>query len=132
MTKQEKRSIANYLRMAASDLEEAEYLAKKPGSRNPPYLYSQAAEKIVKAVLISEGEHAGREHRIFELLKQIPDKNPLKILLKETDELSDYSTTYRYPTPTGRIKDIPSSEELEPHVKSLKKALEEMKVIYYL
>lgn len=47
--------IASYLRIANEDLAGARQLAAT-GNRNAMYLCSQAAEKIIRAVLTSEGE----------------------------------------------------------------------------
>lgn len=46
--------IASYLRIANEDLAGARQLAAT-GNRNAMYLCSQAAEKVIRAVLTSEG-----------------------------------------------------------------------------
>jgi HEPN domain-containing protein len=102
--------IASFLRVAAEDLEGARMLL---GNRNAPYLLSQAAEKIIKAILTSEGIHGGRDHQLDLLVDKIPDEHPLKPLLRDIQQLSSFSTTFRYPTPTGKIKPSPPREELE-------------------
>ena len=48
--------IASYLRVAAEDLRGARLLAKDE-NRNAIYLCSQAAEKVIRAVLTSEDKH---------------------------------------------------------------------------
>jgi HEPN domain-containing protein len=50
--------IANMLRIARDDLDGATVLASR-GNRNAVYLCEQAAEKVIRAVLTSEGKHAG-------------------------------------------------------------------------
>jgi HEPN domain-containing protein len=49
--------IANMLRIARDDLDGATVLASR-GNRNAVYLCEQAAEKVIRAVLTSEGKHA--------------------------------------------------------------------------
>lgn len=50
--------IANTLRIAREDLDGALLLASR-ANRNAVYLCEQAAEKVIRAVLTSEGKHAG-------------------------------------------------------------------------
>jgi hypothetical protein len=53
--------IANLLRIAREDLDGASLLAPR-GNRNAAYLCEQAAENVIRAVLTSEGQHAGVRH----------------------------------------------------------------------
>jgi hypothetical protein len=68
--------IANFLRIAAEDLEGAHALALNK-NRNAIYLCEQAAEKVIRAVVTSEGKHAGVKHDLAEMVDLIPDENPL-------------------------------------------------------
>ena len=68
--------IANLLRIAREDLDGASTLLPR-GNRNAVYLCEQAAEKIIRAVLTSEGQHAGIRHQLDEMVNVIPDENPL-------------------------------------------------------
>ena len=100
-------TIANFLRIASEDLKGARLLAGAR-NRNSAYLAQQAAEKVIRAVLTSEGAHAGVRHDLRELVAMIPDANPTKPLLKATVSLTAYATTYRYPG-TSRIQPSPSA-----------------------
>jgi HEPN domain-containing protein len=73
--------IAGYLRVASEDLQGAIALAKIP-NRNAFYLCSQAAEKVIRAVLTSEGKHAGIGHQLDRMVDAIPDENTIKPLLR--------------------------------------------------
>ncbi|HZF49816.1 MAG TPA: HEPN domain-containing protein [Polyangiaceae bacterium] len=75
--------IANMLRIARDDLDGATVLASR-GNRNAVYLCEQAAEKVIRAVLTSEGKHAGIKHRLDEMVDLVPDENPLKPALEGT------------------------------------------------
>ena len=114
--------IANYLRVASQDLDGARTLAKT-GNRNAIYLCEQAAEKIIRAVLTSEGTHGGIKHQLDLMVDDVPDANPLKPFLRAIEHLSAFATTYRYPTTAGRIKDPPSATDLADNIKKVETAL---------
>lgn len=106
--------VANFLRIAAEDLEGARLLAAK-SNRNAIYLCEQAAEKVIRAVVTSEGKHAGIKHELAEIVDLIPDENPLKPDLRAIEHLSQYATAYRYPVSSSKTKRIPrgpTAEEL--------------------
>ena len=69
------RVIANTLRLAQADLEAAKLLHAGK-NRYAIYHCEQAAEKVIKAVLTSEGVHANIKHLLDEMVKQVPDANP--------------------------------------------------------
>jgi HEPN domain-containing protein len=116
--------IANLLRIAREDLDGAVLLAPR-GNRNAAYLCEQAAEKIIRAVLTSEGKHAGIKHQLDEMVNLVPDENPLKPALREIEELAAYATAYRYPTPAGRIPAPPPGGELAALMAKVEAALGE-------
>jgi HEPN domain-containing protein len=98
--------IANTLRIANEDLEGARVLTTA-GNRNAVYLCEQAAEKVIRAIVTSEGKHAGIKHELAEMVDMIPDENPLKADLRKIEHLSQYATAYRYPVSSSRTKRIP-------------------------
>ena len=116
--------IANMLRIAAEDLDGARSLAAL-GNRNAIYLCEQAAEKVIRAILTTEGKHAGIKHRLNEMVDDIPDENPLKPALRQIEELSAYATAYRYPTSAGRILGPPSADVFADMAKKVDFALGE-------
>ncbi len=116
--------IANLLRVAKEDLDGARLLAG-PGNRNAIYLCEQAAEKVIRAVLSSEGIHAGIKHQLQEMVDLVPDANPLKPLLRDIEYLTAYATSYRYPTAQGRIKMPPPSDAVATGIAKVQAALDE-------
>jgi HEPN domain-containing protein len=101
--------IANFLRIAAEDLEGARQLAAAH-NRNAIYLCEQAAEKIVRAVVTSENKHAGIKHDLAEMVDLIDDANPRKASLRAIEHLSQYATAYRYPVTSSRAEPSGSSQ----------------------
>lgn len=57
------------------------------------------------------------------MVKQVPDANPLKPLLKQVEHLAAYATTYRYASPSGNIKPAPDDRTLEADIASVQAAL---------
>ena len=115
--------IANFLRVAQEDLDGARLLSSS-SNRNAIYLCSQSAEKIIRAVLTSEGKHAGIKHHLDEMVDQVPDENPLKPKLRAIEELAAFATTYRYPTAAGRIKPPPSKSQFDGYAGAVHDALD--------
>jgi HEPN domain-containing protein len=116
--------IANLLRVAKEDLDGARLLASSR-NRNAIYLCEQAAEKIIRAVLTSEGKHAGIKHQPQEMVDQIPDINPLKPALRAIEYLTAYATSYRYPTAHGRVVGTPAAQAVDDAAGRVQVALEQ-------
>lgn len=116
--------IANLLRIAREDLDGARLLAAA-GNRNDAYLCEQAAEKVIKAVLTSEGVHAGIKHDLETMVDSVPDENPLESALRDIEYLAMYATTYRHTTSRGRIREQPSSADFDVAAAGVELALRE-------
>jgi len=114
--------IANLLRIAKGDLQDARALAPS-GSRNAIYLLEQSAEKVILAVLTSEGKRGNIKHLLHEMVDLVPDENPLKPMLRAIEDLGIFATAYRYPTTVGRIKPAPAIAEFEKHATCVERAL---------
>ena len=65
------RVIATNLRIAPEDLAGARLLAAA-NNRNAAYLAEQCAEKIIRAVLTSEGIHGGIGHALTQMVESLP------------------------------------------------------------
>lgn len=105
--------IAAHLRLSSLDLREARVLAEVKG-RNAVYLTGQAAEQLVLAIAQAEGIQFERskKHLLDYMVSALPDSNPFKPALKELSWLEAYATTYRYPTPSGRLPKPPAEATL--------------------
>jgi HEPN domain-containing protein len=104
--------IATLLRVAYEDLDGARVLAKA-ANRNAAYLCEQAAEKVIRAVLTAEAMHAGIKHQLDAMVDLLPDENSLKPALRSIEYLAAYATSFRYPTPTGKVPKAPGPGELQ-------------------
>jgi HEPN domain-containing protein len=115
--------IAGLLRVAREDLDGARLLAQAT-NRNAVYLCEQAAEKIIRAVLSSEGLHAGIKHHLDEMVDLVPDVNPIKGLLRKIEDLGAFATSYRYPTAAGRVVAPPTGPAIAKLISDVNIALE--------
>lgn len=73
------RAIANLLRLASSDLKDAELLATGRHPENAPLLVHIASGRILQAVIASEEGWPLRDERCD--LSRVPDENPIKLAL---------------------------------------------------
>ncbi|MCB9673451.1 MAG: HEPN domain-containing protein [Alphaproteobacteria bacterium] len=96
------RRCAAFLDLAAADLDAAEVLARV-GNQYAAYHVQQAVEKVLKALLLLRGIEAGTEHRLDVLSDRLPEGDMWRDRLEPVLSYSAYATTFRYPTPGGRI-----------------------------
>lgn len=98
-------TVASYLRRAAEWLDDyRDALAKGRGTA-PNHLF-YAGEAVALAVLATEGLHVGRgeQHQLDAMIARLPNENPFKAAMASYQELTRFATTFRYPTPQGRLK----------------------------
>lgn len=117
----EKRSGA-YLDLCQQDLDAAEVLAKA-ANRYAAYHCQQAIEKLLKALMLKAGTEAGLENRIDVLLTRLGDQHPWSPVIRPFDKDTPFATTFRYPTPGGRIPVGPSSQSVLADVEALRTLL---------
>ncbi|MBI5517593.1 MAG: HEPN domain-containing protein [Deltaproteobacteria bacterium] len=111
--------MASYLSVAAEDLDAARRLSAEPINRMAAFHLQQAAEKLVKALLLHRGVTTTAEHRIAVLLDGLEPSDPWRRRLAPLDRLTPFATTYRYPTPGGRLKPGPDAAILTAEVAEL-------------
>jgi HEPN domain-containing protein len=116
--------VAGYLAAVADDLDAARRLAAPPVNRLAAYHLQQAAEKLVKAVLVHRRIHPGIEHRIDVLVRMLDPSDPWQALLDPLDRFTPYATTYRYPSPTGRLKAGPNTSNVLADAGEIEKLLD--------
>lgn len=109
--------VRSYLDDALNDLELAELAARAGNRLGATHLY-YAAEKLVKAVRLHHGFLQVKEHHLQPLIEgngkvipPIPLDSPWPGRLRVFIHLSDYATSFRYPTDVGRQKPGPSTDE---------------------
>lgn len=96
----------------------------RPRTASRPITCQQAAEKLVKAVLVHRRIHPGIEHRIDVLVRMLDPSDPWQPLLDPLDRFTPYATTYRYPSPTGRLKAGPNASNVLAEAAEIEKLLD--------
>ncbi|PWC78213.1 hypothetical protein TSH64_28755 [Azospirillum sp. TSH64] len=76
------------------------------------YHCQQAAEKLVKAVLVWLDLDVPRSHDIDLLVMRIPHDLPIRECLSPLGRFTAFATLYRYPGEAGDVSDEPTPEEV--------------------
>lgn len=105
------RRAAAFLELAADDLDAAEVLARI-GNHYAAYHLQQAVEKVLKAVLLLRDVQAGIEHRLEGLADRLPEGDAWRARVEQVLPYSAYATSFRYPTPGGRIPRTPPATDV--------------------
>jgi len=121
------RRIIAFLDLAAQDVEAARTLAAT-NNRYAAYHCQQAAEKLIKAVLLHRGIESGTEHRLDVLVDELPDGDLWKPKLRPLETYLPYATTYRYPTPGGRIVAAPNMIQVAVDADAIDALIKEARV----
>jgi HEPN domain-containing protein len=117
-----RREAESLLVLAGEDLSAAgELLARYP--RQAAFHLQQAAEKLLKAVLISEGLAFPFGHQIGALAALLPLDHPWRADLAAYDALTEFATALRYPSPDGGLPPEPDRAALEEARASLSATL---------
>jgi predicted nucleotidyltransferase/HEPN domain-containing protein len=82
-----------------------------PSPEGAAYHCQQAAEKIIKAGLISAGVHPPKEHNLAKLIQLLPPDHSLVPVFRPLEPLSKYITVFRYPDEPDIP--VPSLPEIE-------------------
>lgn len=98
--------IAAMLHLAAEDAKAAKLLAAS-SNHYAAYHCQQAAEKLIRSVLIHHEIEPGLDHHLDILMSKLPDSEPWKAVLAPLHKFTPYATTYRYATPGGRVPSAP-------------------------
>jgi len=90
----------------------------------------QAAEKLVKAVLVSAGIHPPRSHDIGALLDLLGESHALYARLLPLARFTPYSWVFRYPAaaPTESAAEPPSAEEVARWLEELRQGMDSVTV----
>lgn len=105
--------IGRWLKRADIDLKAIRnsLYGPEPSPESAAYHCQQAAEKIIKAGLITAGVHPPKQHDLRQLNALLPPGHPLARLFRPLEPLSAYITAFRYPDEPNIP--VPSLAEIE-------------------
>ena len=103
-----KERLRALLYLAEQDTDAAKLLAAH-GNHYAAYHCQQAAEKLIRALLLRHDIEPGLDHHLDVLIGKLPDGEPWKARLTPLHKYTPYATTYRYATSGGRVPASPDS-----------------------
>lgn len=113
------RFIAAYLDDVDLELDATKRLIAEPPNRFAAFHLQQAAEKLIKAIQLVRGLRMTKDHDLELLIHELPRDDAWRTKLAVLEPLSSYATTYCYPSPIGRRKTGPSSDEVLVWIKTI-------------
>lgn len=117
--------VRAFVALAHEELEAARVLAKV-ARRQAAYYLHQSVEKTARAILTRAGIEFGTGHNLGMMAGRLPADHPFRSRIMEFDRLSAASTKYRYPTPTGRLPEPPSTAAIEKDIVAIAKLLDDV------
>lgn len=121
------KKAESLLSLAEKDLAHAaDNMRKHP--RHAAFSVQQAAEKLIKSVLETEGVvYPSLSHQLDELVARVPSSNPFKGDLIPLTRLTSAATKYRYPTARGDVPDDPPMSEIQEDMTAVQALLPEVR-----
>lgn len=68
------------------------------------------------------------EHHLNVLIAKLSDTDPWKTRLRPFEKYSPFATTWRYPSPGGRLPSIPDPTEVVADAKRLEALIQEARI----
>jgi HEPN domain-containing protein len=108
-----KETVDAFIALAVEDLAIARKVVDE-FPRDAAFHIEQAAEKLLKAILTTEGINFGvGHHQIGRLAESLPPDHVWRADMMAFDVYSSYATATRYPGPGGRMPRTPSKDVLK-------------------
>ena len=114
-----KAAAASFIALAKEDLAVARKLISAH-PRHSAFAIEQAAEKLLKAVLTTEGiPFSAGHHQLGRLAELLPPAHIWRADLMAFDRYTSFATATRYPKPGGGMPQVPSRDVLEAGLKEV-------------
>jgi HEPN domain-containing protein len=120
-----KAAAASFITLAKEDLAVARKLATDH-PRHSAFCIEQAAEKLLKAVLTTEGIVFAASHQLGQLAALLPRDHIWRPDLIAFDSYTSYATATRYPRPGGGMPQAPSREVLAAALREVASLVDEI------
>jgi len=119
-----KARLRALLHLAEQDVKAVMILAKD-GNHYAAFHCQQAAEKLIRVLLIHHEIEPGIGHHLDVLVAQLPDSEPWKVKVGWMHKYTPYATTFRYATPGGRVPATPDAVGVIADAKSIAELISE-------
>jgi HEPN domain-containing protein len=104
-----KERLRALLYLAEQDTEAAKLLAEH-NNHYAAYHCQQAAEKLIRVLLLYHNIEPGLDHHLDILVAKLPENESWKAKLAPLHKYTPYATTFRYATPGGRVPTAPKAD----------------------
>jgi HEPN domain-containing protein len=113
--------VREWLAIVEEDLVAARNCAhgEPPVPKQAAFFVQQAAETLVKAVLVAWNVRPPHTHDIAELIDLIPEAHPGRSGLPRLDRLTRYAVVFRYPVEEGATEPTPEPTEIDGWIKEI-------------
>jgi HEPN domain-containing protein len=91
----------------------------------------QTAERVARALLTHAGIHFGTSHNLAQMAEALPAEHPFRERIRSFDDFSTAVTAFRYPSPTGRLKEPPQAGHLEKRLADVEQLVKDAKSFVY-
>jgi HEPN domain-containing protein len=118
-------AVESFIALAREDLAVAKKLVFDH-PRHAAFNIEQAAEKLLKAVLSTEGITFNAGHQLGALAAMLPAGHIWRADLATFDDFTSYATAVRYPTGSGRMPQEPDAADLHEGLKRVAMLLDEI------
>jgi len=104
-----------WLAVVEEDLVAARHCAhgEPPVPKRAAFFVQQAAEKLVKAVLVAWGIRPPHTHDIAELIDLVPETHPGHPGLANLQRFTRYAVVFRYPSEEPATEPVPDAAEID-------------------
>jgi HEPN domain-containing protein len=114
--------VREWLAIVEDDLLAAQHCAhgEPPVLKRAAFLVQQAAEKLVKAVLVAWDLRPRHTHDIAELIELVPERHPGRAGLARLHRFTRYVVVFRYPPEEAAAESIPEPAEIDGWIAKIK------------
>lgn len=91
-----------------------------PVPKRAAFLVQQAAEKLVKAILVAWDVRPRHTHDIAELLDLVPEAHPGRPSLAKLQRFTRYAVVFRYPLEEAAAEPVPDTTDVDSWIKEVR------------
>lgn len=125
------KRTAAFFRLAESGVVSANALLKASQFEDTALYIQQIVERVARALLTHADIPFGTSHNLAQMAESLPKGHEFKERVRRFDEFSTAVTAFRYPSPTGRLKEPPKPGHLEAKLSEAVELPDDAKLFVY-